>query len=132
MSQFTVGVIREFIASHFLFGGDWGRENQPHAHHYRMEAIFAGDELDRHGYLLDIAVAKEHIDALVARFRDRTLNDLPELAGRNPGLEPFARALADGLARSLLPALPPRTLTSLTIKLWENEEAFAAYTLPLE
>jgi 6-pyruvoyltetrahydropterin/6-carboxytetrahydropterin synthase len=128
MSRFTVGVIREFIASHFLFGGDWGRENQPHAHHYRLETIFAGDELDGHGYLLDIAVVKEHLDAVVARYRDKSLNDLPELAGRNPGLEPFARVLAEELARTLVPALPPRALTSLTVKLWENEEAYATYT----
>jgi 6-pyruvoyltetrahydropterin/6-carboxytetrahydropterin synthase len=130
MSRFTVGVIRDFIASHFLVGGDWGAENHPHTHHYRLEAIFAGDELDRHGYLLDIAVVKQHLDALVARFRDQRLNDLPELAGKNPGLEPFARVLAEGLARTLLPALPARTLASLTVKLWENEEAFATHTLP--
>jgi 6-pyruvoyltetrahydropterin/6-carboxytetrahydropterin synthase len=129
MSRYTVGVIRDFIASHFLFGGDWGRENQPHAHHYRLETIFAGDALDRHGYLLDIAVVKEHLDAVVARFRDRMLNDLPELGGGNPGLEPFARVLAESLVRTLVPALPEHTLTALTVKLWENEEAFATYTL---
>jgi 6-pyruvoyltetrahydropterin/6-carboxytetrahydropterin synthase len=129
MSRFTVGVLREFIASHFLVGGDWGRENELHAHHYRLEAIFAGDELDRYGYLLDIAVVKEHLDALVGRIRDRSLNDLPELAGKNPGLEPFARLLAEGLARTLVPALRPGALAALTIKLWENEEAFATYTL---
>jgi 6-pyruvoyltetrahydropterin/6-carboxytetrahydropterin synthase len=131
MSRFTVGVVREFIASHFLIGGDWGAENHPHSHHYRLEAIFAGDELDRHGYLLDIAVVKEHLDALVARYRGKTLNDLPELAGCNPGLEPFARVLAESLARTLGPALPPRTLTSLTVKLWENDEAYTTYTLPV-
>lgn len=131
MSRYTVGVIRDFIASHFLFGGDWGAENQPHAHHYRMETIFAGDALDGHGYLLDIAVVKEHLDRALARVRDQRLNDLPELEGRNPGLEPFARVLAEGLARTLVPALPPRTLTALTVKLWENDEAFATYTLPL-
>jgi len=129
MSRYSVGVLRDFIASHFLFGGDWGRENQPHAHHYRLETIFAGDELDRHGYLLDIAVVKEHLDGLVARFRDKLLNDLPELAERNPSLEHFARVLAESLSRTLVPALPPRTLTALTVKLWEDEEAFATYTL---
>ena len=131
MSRYSVGVIRDFIASHFLFGGDWGRENQPHAHHYKMETIFAGDALDRHGYLLDIAVVKQHLDRVVERFADKMLNDLPELEGRNPGLEPFARVLAESLARTLVPALPPRTLTALTVKLWENDEAFATYELPL-
>ena len=131
MSRFTVGVVRDFIASHFLFGGDWGRENAPHAHHYRLEAIFAGDELDQHGYLLDIAIVKQHLDALVERFRDKMLNELPELGGKNPGLEPFARVLAEGLARTVVPALPPRTLDALTIKLWENDEAYATCTLAL-
>jgi 6-pyruvoyltetrahydropterin/6-carboxytetrahydropterin synthase len=127
MPKYTVGVIRDFIAQHFLFGGDWGRENQLHAHHYKLEAIFEGDELDRHGYLLDIAVVNQHLDAVVDRFRDRTLNDLPELGGRNPGLEPFARVLAE----SLLSRLDTRGLSGLTIKLWEHEQAFATYHLAL-
>jgi 6-pyruvoyltetrahydropterin/6-carboxytetrahydropterin synthase len=132
MSQYTVGVIRDFIASHFLIGGDWGRENEPHAHHYRMEAIFAGDTLDRHAYLLDIAVVKEHLDRLVERYRDRSLNALAEVEGRNPSLELFARLLAEGLARTLVPALPPRCLASLTVKLWENDEAFATCTMAFD
>ena len=123
MPSYTVGVIRDFVAQHYLVGGDWGRENQLHSHHYKMEAIFEGERLDRHGYLLDIAVVKGHLEAVVERFRDRTLNDLPELAGQNPGLEPFARVLAESLAGRIDTA----ALSGLTIKLWENEEAFATY-----
>src|SRR5687767_8298974 len=98
MPTYTVGVIRDFVAQHYLVGGDWGRENQRHSHHYRLEATFEGERLDRHGYLLDITVVKQHLDILVERYRDKTLNDLPELAGQNPGLEPFARAFAESLA----------------------------------
>jgi 6-pyruvoyltetrahydropterin/6-carboxytetrahydropterin synthase len=127
MPKYTVGVIRDFIAQHFLFGGDWGRENQLHAHHYKLEAIFEGDELDRHGYLLDIAVVNQHLDAVVGRFRDRTLNDLPELGGQNPGIEVFARALAE----SLVARLDTRGLSGLTIKLWEHEQAYCTYQLNL-
>jgi len=125
MARYTVGVIRDFVAQHFLFGGDWGKENSLHSHHYRMEAIFEGERLDRHGYLLDIAVVKTQLEAVVERFRDRTLNDLPELGGQNPGLEPFARVLAESLAGRL----DTSDLSGLTIKLWENEEAFATYHL---
>jgi hypothetical protein len=32
--MYTVAVKRDFIASHFLVGGDWGSENERHAHHY--------------------------------------------------------------------------------------------------
>ena len=42
MGRYSVGVLRDFIASHFLVGGDWGRENQPHAHQYRLEVVFTG------------------------------------------------------------------------------------------
>ena len=125
MARYTVGVLRDFVAQHFLFGGDWGSENQLHSHHYRMEAIFEGEKLDRHGYLLDIAVVKTQLEAVVERFRDRTLNELPELGGQNPGLEPFARVLCETLAGRL----DTSNLSGLTIKLWENDEAFATYHL---
>jgi 6-pyruvoyltetrahydropterin/6-carboxytetrahydropterin synthase len=124
--RYTVCVIRAFVAQHFLIGGDWGKENDWHSHHYKLEVQYAGDELDRHGYLLDISVVDKHLDALVARFADKTLNELPEFEGRNPSLELFARILCDGMrAATFTPA--PR-LRWLTVKLWEHEQAFATYT----
>jgi 6-pyruvoyltetrahydropterin/6-carboxytetrahydropterin synthase len=118
---FTVGILRDFVAQHFLIGGDWGRENQPHSHHYRLEAIFEGDRLDRHGYLLDIAEVEPRLDDIVARYRDRMLNELSELAGENPALERFAQVIADALAHDL----PAGYVTALTVKLWESDTAFA-------
>jgi 6-pyruvoyltetrahydropterin/6-carboxytetrahydropterin synthase len=130
MFRYTVCVIRDFVAQHFLIGGDWGPENDWHSHHYRLEMIFAGDELDQHAYLLDIAVVKQHLDKLVARFSDETLNELPEFADQNPSLELFARVLAEGMARALEPGpAAPARLGSLTAKLWENAEAYASYTV---
>jgi 6-pyruvoyltetrahydropterin/6-carboxytetrahydropterin synthase len=118
---FTVGILRDFVAQHFLIGGDWGRENQPHSHHYRLEAIFEGDRLDRHGYLLDIAEVEPRLDGIVERYRDRMLNELPEMAGANPSLERFANVIADRVALDL----PAGQVTMLTVKLWESATAFA-------
>ena len=101
MARYTVGVIREFIAQHYLIGGDWGKENEHHSHPYKLEVIFAGDELDQHGYLLDIAVVSQHLQALVDRYRDKTLNTLPEFAGLNPSLEHFARILAERMTAAV-------------------------------
>jgi len=126
-SVFTVGILRDFVARHFFIGGDWGRENQPHSHHYRFEAIFEGTRLDRHGYLLDIAEVEPRLDGIVERYRDRMLNDLPEFASENPSLERFARIIADRIVTDL----PAGSVDAITLKLWESETAFASYRRPI-
>jgi 6-pyruvoyltetrahydropterin/6-carboxytetrahydropterin synthase len=62
---------------------------------------------------------------VVDRFAEHTLNDLPEFAGGNPALEPFARILTESLAARL----DTSSLGALTVKLWENDEAFATYRI---
>lgn len=124
---FTVGLLREFVAQHRLIGGDWGKENDRHSHPYRLEAVFEGDALDQHGYLIDISKVEPRLDALIDRYRDQMLNELPEFAGANPGLERFASILAD----RLLLDLPPGHVKVVTIKLWESDSAFATCRRPI-
>jgi len=121
--MYTIAVKRDFVAQHFLIGGDWGVENQKHSHHYKVELQLQGPSLDEHGYLVDIVDIEANLNALVAYYSDKTLNDLPEFAGRNPSLEHFARILCDTLAERIKTA----TLCALTVKVWENEIAWAAY-----
>jgi 6-pyruvoyltetrahydropterin/6-carboxytetrahydropterin synthase len=121
--MYTVAVKRDFVAQHFLIGGDWGAENQKHSHHYVLEVQLQGDHLDPHGYLVDIVDIETQLNALAAYYRDKTLNDLPEFAGLNPSIEHFSRILCQTLAGRIR----AETLTSLTVKLWENEIAWAAY-----
>ncbi|NPA26761.1 MAG: 6-carboxytetrahydropterin synthase [Chloroflexi bacterium] len=125
--MYTLTVLRDFIAQHYLIGGDWGPENQPHSHHYRLELRLEGAELDEHGYLVDIVEVNRALDALLARYRDRMLNDLPEFAGLNPSLEHFARICAQRLAE----ALSAPNLRALEVRLWEDETAWAGYRLAL-
>ena len=121
--MYTVAVKRDFVAQHFLVGGDWGVENQKHSHHYQVELQLQGSALDEHGYLVDIVDIEANLNALVAYYRDKTLNDLHEFAGCNPSIEHFARILCDTLAERIKTS----TLSALTVKLWENEIAWAAY-----
>ena len=120
--SYAVAVRREFTARHYLIGGDWGAENQLHEHHYVVEIRLEGRQLDRHGYLIDIDAVTAALDEQVGRYRDKTLNSLPEFAGLNPSLEHLARIMGVALAASL-----DSHLQGLAVRIWENEFAWAEY-----
>jgi 6-pyruvoyltetrahydropterin/6-carboxytetrahydropterin synthase len=123
--MYTLAVRRDFIARHFLIGGDWGPENFPNSHHYVLELQLSGAELDQHGYLCDIVDVERHLDEVVAYYREQMLNEKPEFEGLNPSIEHFARILALTLNERI--AAP--NVTSLKVVLWENENAWAAYSV---
>lgn len=123
--MYTVAVKRDFVAQHFLIGGDWGSENQRHSHHYQLELQLHSDLLDEHGFLVDIVEIECTLNAMVAHYRDQTLNEQPEFAGLNPSIEHFSRILAQALSDQIAAA----NIHSLTVMLWENEIAWASYTL---
>ena len=121
--MYTLGVKRDFIARHFLIGGDWGPENFPNSHHYVLELQLEGKDLDQHGYLVDIVDVNNHLDEIVEYYKEEMLNDKPEFAGLNPSIEHFARILAT----SLNERIQATNITALKVVLWENESAWAAY-----
>jgi 6-pyruvoyltetrahydropterin/6-carboxytetrahydropterin synthase len=121
--MYTLGVRREFIARHYLIGGDWGPENFPNSHHYVLELQLEGRELDHHGYLVDIVDVENHLDEIVNYYKDQMLNDRPEFAGLNPSIENFSSILAT----SLSDRIQAKNITALKVVLWENESAWAAY-----
>ena len=123
--MYTLCVKRDFIARHYLIGGDWGAENFPNSHHYVLELQMSGRELDQHGYLVDIVDVQKHLDEIVNYYKEQMLNDKPEFKGLNPSIEHFARILATSLSEHI----KADNLTGLKIVLWENDSAWAAYEL---
>jgi 6-pyruvoyltetrahydropterin/6-carboxytetrahydropterin synthase len=121
--DYSVGVLQDFVAQHYLVGGDFGPEGSLHSHHYRVELVVTGRSLDRHGFLVDIVRLRRELDEIVDGYRDRTLNDLPEFDGLNPGVEVVARVMGERLAQ----AFATDDLSSLTLKLWEHDSAWASY-----
>jgi 6-pyruvoyltetrahydropterin/6-carboxytetrahydropterin synthase len=121
--MYSITVRTDFIAQHFLFGGDWGPENERNSHHYVLELQLDGAELDEHGYLVDIVQVEGELRDLRAAYADRLLNDLPEFAGLNPSIENFARIVCERLGRRL--AAP--NLSDIAVRLWENDVASASF-----
>jgi 6-pyruvoyltetrahydropterin/6-carboxytetrahydropterin synthase len=123
--MYTLSVKRDFIARHFLIGGDWGPENFPNSHHYVLELQMSGRELDEHGYLVDIVDVEKHLDEIVGYYQEQMLNDKPEFEGLNPSIEHFARILASTLSERI----KAENIAVLKVVLWENASSWAAYEL---
>lgn len=120
--MYQLAINRDFIAQHYLIGGDWGDENKLHSHHYRVEVLIEDNELDRHGYLVDIVDLEKALAAVIDTFRDRTLNELEAFKNLNPSLERFAGIFYRTLLRQL-----DDGNQKLTVRLWENDRDWAAY-----
>ena len=123
--MYTLAVRRDFIARHFLIGGDWGPENNPNSHHYVLELQLKGAELDQHGYLCDIVDVEKHLDDVVNYYKEQMLNEKPEFEGLNPSIEHFARILAT----TLNDRIQAPNISKMKVILWENESAWAAYSI---
>ena len=123
--MYTLGVKRDFVARHFLIGGDWGPENFPNSHHYVLELQLKGKELDQHGYLVDIINVEKNLDEIVNYYKEQMLNDKPEFAGLNPSIEHFARILCTTLNERI----KAKNISAIRVVLWENESAWAAYSV---
>jgi len=123
--MYTLGVRRDFIARHYLIGGDWGPENFPNSHHYVLELQLKGEELDQHGYLVDIADVENKLSDIVDYYKEKMLNDLPEFEGLNPSIEHFARILAARLNE----CIKAPNITAIKVILWENESAWTSYKI---
>jgi 6-pyruvoyltetrahydropterin/6-carboxytetrahydropterin synthase len=121
--MYSLAIRGDFIAQHYLIGGDWGAENQKHSHHYRIEVQVEGEALNEHGYLIDIVDLQARLKGLLDSYQDKTLNDLPEFSSINPSIEHLSRILCQTMAAHILKA----NINAVVLKIWENEVAWAAY-----
>lgn len=126
--MYQLMVRRDFVAQHYLTVPNCGPENEWHSHHFELEVLLEGRELNGNGYLVDIVEVEEILDALTDRYRDATLNDLPEFDGLNPSIEHFSRIACTALETRI----SSDALDRITVKIWEDEDAWASYTSELE
>ncbi|MFQ5923868.1 MAG: 6-pyruvoyl tetrahydropterin synthase family protein [Anaerolineales bacterium] len=120
---YSLAVRRDFQARHYLVGGDWGPENELHTHDYRLELELAGRELNQHGFLVDLVQVEKLVDETLREYQGQTLNDRPAFAGLNPSIEHFSRILCKAFGELLTEA----AIQSITVRLWEDESAWASF-----
>ena len=119
--MYEVYVAAQFEAAHRLLG-DFGPASRIHGHTYRMEVIVRGESLSEENILCDVGELRSAVEDLAASLDYRDLNEVPDLAGVNT----TAEALADYCWERLAPPLRARGLDSLTVRVWESPQVYAA------
>jgi 6-pyruvoyltetrahydropterin/6-carboxytetrahydropterin synthase len=119
--MYEVYVTTQFEAAHRLVG-DFGPATRTHGHTYRMEVIVRGERLSDDGVLYDIGELRSEVEDLASSLHYRDLNDVPDLATVNT----TAEEVADYCWGKLAPPLRGRGLDSLTVRIWESPQVYAA------
>ena len=119
--MYEIYVAARFEAAHSLVG-DFGPATRMHGHTYRMEVILRGQQLGDDDTLYDIGELGQAVEGLAGSMHYRDLNEVPGLEGVNTTAEAVAAYCWDKLAQSLR----GRGLDSLTVRIWESPDAYAA------
>ncbi|WP_435157662.1 6-pyruvoyl trahydropterin synthase family protein [Haladaptatus sp. DFWS20] len=121
--MYEVTVSKTFVAQHYLTVPNPGPEGELHSHHYGAEVHLRGDSLNEFGYLVDIDAVRTSLDASISRYRDETLNDLPEFEGLNPSVEHFSRLFCE----QVLDTLDAPEVGTIGVTLREDDDAWARF-----
>ena len=119
--MYEVYVAARFEAAHRLVG-DFGPATRTHGHTYRLEVIVRGENLKDDGTLMDIGELRKAVDDVAASLHFRDLDEVPGLVGMNT----TAENVAEFCWEKISPGLQDQDLTSLTVRIWESQDVYAA------
>jgi 6-pyruvoyltetrahydropterin/6-carboxytetrahydropterin synthase len=119
--MYEIYVAARFEAAHRLVG-DFGIATRTHGHTYRVEVILRGQHLGEDGTLYDIGELGQAVGELVGSMHYRDLNEVPGLQEVNT----TAEAVASYCWEKLAEPLRGQGLDSLTVRIWESPDAYAA------
>src|SRR5215467_719934 len=89
------------MIAHSFRGEVFGPAQQLHGATFLVDATFRRPELDEDGIVVDIALATQQLNAVLAQFNLRNLDDDPTLTGMNTTTEALAKVVADRLAERI-------------------------------
>lgn len=99
--MFAVEVRDHIMIAHSLPAPVFGPAQRMHGATFVVDAAFLGEELDRHGIVVDIGLATTALSAALEPLRYRNLDDLPEFSGRFTTTEVLCRHVFDALAAAV-------------------------------
>ncbi|MBV1855933.1 6-pyruvoyl trahydropterin synthase family protein [Catellatospora tritici] len=128
--MFSVTVRDHMMVAHSFRGEVFGPAQALHGATFLVDATFRRAALDADGIVVDIAAAARELNAVLAAFHLRNLDDDPALTGRNTTTEVLAQVVADRLVERVhAGAFGPgaKELAGIAVTLHESHVAWACY-----
>lgn len=128
--MYSLTVRAHIMIAHSFRGEIFGPAQRVHGATYLVDASFQRSALDADGLVVDIGLAAETLEAVLAEFNFRNLDELEEFRGRNTTTEFMARVIFDRLAAAIRAGrlgAGAQGLERLKVSLHESHVAWASY-----
>jgi 6-pyruvoyl-tetrahydropterin synthase len=127
---FSVTVRDHIMIAHSFRGEVFGPAQRLHGATFVVDATFRRPALDADNIVVDIGLASQELNAVLARLNYRNLDDEAEFAGINTSTEALAQVIADRLAERVHSGAlgeGARGLEGIAVTLHESHIAWASY-----
>ena len=128
--MYTLGVRDHLMIAHSFRGEVFGPAQRLHGATYVVDMEFRRAELDSDGLVVDIGLASQALQRVLAALNYRNLDDLPEFAGLNTTTEFLARELFQRMRTAIAAGelgQQAKGLSALRVTLNESHIAWATY-----
>ncbi len=121
--QFEVGAVALFEAFHLIPGAQ-GAEGKLHPHRYRMEVTAARTGLDERGMVVDLEAFLPAVKTLASDLHGKDLGFIKPDDAESVTVEVLSKWAHSALA----PLARGQGAETLSVRVWESEEAFGGYS----
>lgn len=125
--MYEITIHKVFSAAHAIRLHD-GSLEPLHGHNWSVEVTAAADQLDAIQTVMDFHVLEKHLDALLAKAHNRSLNEVEPFTDGRGGLavSPTAERVAWWIATVIDQALPAE-VRLVSVKVGEAPGCYATY-----
>ena len=128
--MFSITVRDHVMIAHSFTGEVFGPAQRLHGATYVVDATFRRPALDADNIVVDIGLATQQLNEVLAALNYRNLDEEPDFAGVNTSTEYLARVVADRLADAVHAGAlgeGARGLAGIAVTLKESHVAWATY-----
>jgi 6-pyruvoyltetrahydropterin/6-carboxytetrahydropterin synthase len=128
--MYSLSVRDHFMVAHSFRGKIFGPAQNLHGATYVVDVIFKRLELDSHGLVVDIGLARNALTEVLNSFNYKNLDDETQFADINTTTEMLAAIIFDRMADKIRAGslgVEAEELTALKVKLNESHVAWGSF-----